>query len=365
MALKIGIVGLPNVGKSTLFNALTKSHAAEAANYPFCTIDPNVGIVEIPDERLIKLATLFNSKKTVPTAIEFVDIAGLVAGAAQGEGLGNKFLAHIRECDAIAHVVRDFVDTDIQHVSAEPDSANDIETIATELILADIATAEKRLVDYEKKARAGNKEAIRARDLIGKILENLRNEKISYENEIADEDERKIFHDWQLITAKPIIYTINISETDIANFDAEIFRTKINLPTSAKIVPISAKIESELIELSDTEAKIFLADLNLQESSLNRLIREAYSALDLITFFTAGEKETRAWTIKNGAYAPNAAGRIHTDFERGFICAEIVEWQKLVEAGNHAVAREHGWIRSEGKNYKMKDGDVCDFKFNV
>ncbi|MFH0834086.1 MAG: redox-regulated ATPase YchF [Patescibacteria group bacterium] len=365
MALKIGIVGLPNVGKSTLFNALTRSHAAAAENYPFCTIDPNIGIVEVPDERVDKLAQFSQSKKKIPTAIEFVDIAGLVKGASEGEGLGNKFLAHIREVDAIVEVVRDFVNPDIQHVSNEPDATEDIEVIETELILADLATLAKRGSDFEKRARAGEKDAKTAAGLIARLRENLEAEKPARSVEIENEDEAKILRELQLLTAKPLIYGVNVDEKSLANFDVANFRAKTKLPADAKIVPISAKIESELVELSDEEAAIFLTDLGLQESSLNRLIREAYSLLNLITFFTSGEKETRAWTIEKGLTAPNAAGKIHTDFERGFIKADVIATEKLLEAGSEAAARDRGWIRSEGKTYLVQDGDVCVFKFNV
>ena len=365
MALKIGIVGLPNVGKSTLFNALTKSHAASAENYPFCTIDPNIGIVEVPDSRVDELSELSRSKKVIPTAIEFVDIAGLVKGASTGEGLGNKFLAHIREVDAIVEVVRDFVDADIQHVAAEPDAAEDIEVIATELILADLATLEKRGAEFEKRARAGEKDAKIAANLIARLRENLEKEKPAREVEIQNEDEQKILRELQLLTAKPLIYGVNVAESELKNFDSAKFRAKTGLPAEAKIVPISAKMESELVELDDADAAIFLADLGLRESSLNRLIREAYSLLNLITFFTSGEKETRAWTIEKGSTAPNAAGKIHSDFERGFIRADVVPTAKLLEAGSESAARERGWIRSEGKEYLVADGDVCVFKFNI
>jgi ribosome-binding ATPase len=365
MALKIGIVGLPNVGKSTLFNALTKSHSAEAANYPFCTIDPNIGIVEIPDERVDKLAEISKSAKKIPTAIEFVDIAGLVKGASKGEGLGNQFLSHIREVDAIAQVVRDFVNPDIQHVSSEPDAAEDIEVIETELILADLQTLEKRGGDFEKKARSGDKEAKLAAELVGRLREALENEKPARSVEIEDEDELKILKELQLLTSKPLLYAINVSEEELKNFDADAFRQKSNLSEAEKIIPISAKVESELVELEEDEAKIFLADLGLEESSLNRLIREAYVALDLITFFTSGEKETRAWTVQRNSKAPQAAGKIHTDFEKGFIRADVVSYEQLVEAGSEVAARDKGWIRSEGKEYVVQDGDVCVFKFNV
>jgi ribosome-binding ATPase len=365
MSLKIGIVGLPNVGKSTLFNALIKSHAADAQNYPFCTIDPNIGIVEIPDTRIDKLAEISKSAKKIPTAIEFVDIAGLVKGASTGEGLGNKFLAHIREVDAIVQVVRDFVNPDIQHVNNEPDAAEDIEVIETELILADLQTLEKRGSDFGKKARNGDKEAKLANTLVIKLREALESEQPVRSVKIENEEELKILKELQLLTSKPLLYAINISETALKKFDTETFRQKTNLNVTEKIIPISAKAESELIELNDADTQMFLADLGLAESSLNRLIRETYSALDLITFFTTGEKETRAWTVQRNAKAPQAAGKIHTDFERGFIRADTISYKELVEAGNEVAAREKGWIRSEGKGYTIQDGDVCLFRFQV
>lgn len=366
MSLQIGIVGLPNVGKSTLFNALTKSHSAEAANYPFCTIDPNVGVVEVPDHRLKELTKIYNSEKVIPAAIEFVDIAGLVKGASRGEGLGNKFLANIRECDAIVHVVRDFIDPDIQHVAAEPDPANDIETIETELILADLATTEKKLAEYEKKAKSNDKKMMRAAELVKKIKEALENEKPANSIETPDDPEDKnTLKELHLLTAKPFIYGVNVAEENLADFDAADFRERSGLPENANVIPVSAKVEAELSELNDSEAIEFLTDLGLKESSLNRLIREAYSALSLITFLTAGPKETRAWTVRKSAFAPEAAGVIHTDFEKGFIRAEVIEYEKLIEAGSESVAKEKGWIRSEGKEYEIKDGDVCHFKFNV
>lgn len=366
MPLSIGIVGLPNVGKSTLFNALTKSHAAQAANYPFCTIDPNVGVVEVPDERLAKLAGVYGSEKIIPTTIEFVDIAGLVKGAADGEGLGNKFLSHIREVDAIAEVVRDFVNDDIQHVAGTPNPRDDISTIETELILADFSTIEKKHADLERRTKSGDKKIIRAAEITGAIKKTLAEGRPAREaGEWSDPEDRLIVRDLQLLTSKPLIYAVNVADDALATFDAAAWKVKVGLPESASVVPVSAKIESELIDLAPEEAAVFLAEMGLTESSLNRLIREAYSTLNLITYFTAGPKETRAWTIIRGTKAPGAAGVIHTDFERGFIRSETIHWDKLVEAGSEAAAKEKGWIRSEGKEYVVIDGDTCHFRFNV
>ncbi len=363
MPLTIGIVGLPNVGKSTLFNALTKSHAAESANYPFCTIDPNVGVVEVPDSRLSKLAKVYNSVKIIPTTIEFVDIAGLVKGASTGEGLGNKFLANIRETDAICEVVRDFEDSDIQHVSETPDPASDIETIETELILADLATVERRLGELEKKARTGDKAAVRTRDLIAEIKTALEAGQPASTVAIPEDDHAAI-RELHLLTTKPFVYAVNVAEDAVSGFNTTEWKAKVGLPTSAEVVPVSAKLESELIDLSPAEAAEFLTDLGLTESSLNGLIRAAYATLDLITFFTAGPQETRAWTTKRNSLAPEAAGVIHTDFETGFIRAETIDCTQLVEAGSEAAAKEKGWLRSEGKEYAVQDGDVCHFRFN-
>lgn len=366
MSLQIGIVGLPNVGKSTLFNALTKSHSAEAANYPFCTINPNVGIVEVPDPRLKELGKIYDSKKIIPTAIEFVDIAGLVKGASKGEGLGNQFLANIRECDAIVQVVRDFSDSNIQHVSAEPDPASDIETIETELILADLNTVEKKFSEYEKKSRTGDKKMLRALELIGEIKTALENEKPAISVEVpADPEDQATVRELHLLTSKPMLYAVNVAEKELVNFDTDTFRKEAGLSENTKIIPVSAKAEAELGELSDEDAVEFLTDLGLKESSLNRLIHEAYSALNLITFLTAGPQETRAWTVRNGALAPEAAGVIHTDFQTGFIRAEIIKYEKLIEAGSETSAKEKGWIGVEGKEYEIKDGDICHFRFNV
>lgn len=364
--MKIGIVGLPNVGKSTLFNALTCSQAAAVANYPFCTIEPNVGIVAVPDKRLPQLAALFHSQKIVPTTIEFVDIAGLVAGAAQGEGLGNQFLAHIRAVDAICQVVRDFRDRNIQHVVAEPDPARDFATIETELLLADIATTKKRLEGYKKAAKSGEGKLLRARDFVARVLQVLNAGRSAREIELA-EDDVATFQELQLLTAKPEILVINLAEQDLAQFSEADFRAKLQLATSRQVplVPIAGKVEATLADLTEREAKEFLAELNLKESGLQRLTRASYKALDLLTFLTAGEKETRAWTVKRGSKAPVAAGRIHSDFERGFIRVEVIAAEKLLAAGGLEAARAAGLIRSEGKEYVVQDGDVCEFRFNV
>lgn len=360
MSLSIAIVGLPNVGKSTLFNALVENCKAQAENYPFCTIEPNVGIVEVPDERLKKLAKISKSQKIVPAAIEFVDIAGLVRGANKGEGLGNQFLAHIRECDAVAMVVRFFQDENVVHVEGKIDPTDDIQTIETEIALADLATIEKYLRNIEKDAK-NNKEIQKTFEILQKIKSVLDEGKNAREINLSN-DEQKLVKNYSLISMKPVLYVANCSETQLANFD-EIAQEK-NLE-KYNFIPISAKIESELNELPKEEKKEFLETLNITDSGLNRLIKEAYKTLGLITFFTSGEPETRAWTTKRGATAPQAAGVIHTDFQRGFIAAEIIPWQTLVESGGWVNARAKGLVRTEGKEYIVKDGDVALFKFNV
>lgn len=384
MGLQIGIVGLPNVGKSTLFNALIKGAKADAANYPFCTIEPNVGVVEVPDDRLASLTEVSKSKKTVPAVIEFVDIAGLVRGANKGEGLGNQFLAHIRECDAIAMVVRFFKDENIVHVEGKIDPLGDIETIETELQLADFATVEKRLYSVEKELKGpSGKDAKLLQSVLQKIKPALEGGKNAREVELSDE-EKVALKGISLLTMKPVLYIANCSEDQVANFqelsdglkevfkpnsDSDIHNNKL---VTNIFIPISAKVEEELNSLEEADPSgaeamkaEYLESLGIKESGLNRLIKEAYKTLGLITYFTSGEPETRAWTIKKGFTAPQAAGVIHTDFERGFIAADVIPWDKLVEIGGWTAARAKGLVRMEGKTYIFKDGDTVLFKFNV
>ena len=366
--LKAGIVGLPNVGKSTLFNALTRSRKAEAANYPFCTIDPNVGVVVVPDERAYVLKGIAKTNVVVPAAIEFVDIAGLVAGASKGEGLGNKFLANIRETDAIVHVVRCFVDDDIIHTMGVVDPVRDIEVITTELVLADLDAVEKRLGKTQKLAKAGDKDAVAEFALLERLVPHLNAGKPANVLPNTTDDEKKLLQFFQLLSAKPVLYACNVAEGDLATAEENPFVKKVaefvKAHHDAAYVPISARIEAELIDLSPEEAKEFLTDLGVSDSGVSQLIKGTYNLLGLQTYFTAGEKEVRCWTIKKGWKAPQAAGVIHTDFEKGFIKAEIVSYDDLTRLGSTAAARDAGKYRLEGKEYVFQDGDVALFRFN-
>ncbi|GHE44122.1 redox-regulated ATPase YchF [Vulcaniibacterium thermophilum] len=363
MGIKCGIVGLPNVGKSTLFNALTKAGIA-AANFPFCTIEPNVGVVPVPDPRLNALAEIVKPQKVIPTAVEFVDIAGLVAGAASGEGLGNKFLSHIREVDAIAHVVRCFEHPDIVHVAGRVDPIADIETIDTELALADLETVEKALAKAERAAKGGDKEAIARKAVLTRLAAGL-NEGRTARALGLGEDERALVRDLFLLTLKPVMYVANVLEdgfTGNPHLDAVRARAASE---GAEVVPVCAAIEEELAQLDDADRDAFLADLGLDEPGLNRVIRAAYRLLGLQTYFTAGVKEVRAWTVKVGATAPQAAGVIHSDFEKGFIRAETIAYDDFIRYGGEAGARDAGRLRLEGKDYRVQEGDVLHFRFNV
>ncbi|OXM14193.1 redox-regulated ATPase YchF [Paenibacillus herberti] len=366
MALSCGIVGLPNVGKSTLFNAITQA-GAESANYPFCTIDPNVGVVEVPDERLDKLTELVVPKQTVPTAFEFVDIAGLVAGASKGEGLGNKFLAHIREVDAIVHVVRCFQDENITHVSGKVDPLGDIQTINLELILADIDSVDRRIDRSRKNMKGGDKKVAQEVEVLERVKVALYNDQPARSIELS-EDERALIRDLHLLTLKPVLYAANVSEEEVADAEGNPYVKLVRefaVAENAEVVPISAKVESEIAELEGEDKAMFLEELGMQESGLNRLIKSAYKLLGLYTYFTAGVQEVRAWTIRKGMKAPQAAGVIHTDFERGFIRAEVVAYRDLVAAGSMNASKERGQLRLEGKDYVVQDGDVMHFRFNV
>jgi len=366
MSLTAGIVGLPNVGKSTLFNAITKA-GAEAANYPFCTIDPNVGIVEVPDARLEKLTQVVKPQKTVPTAFEFTDIAGIVKGASKGEGLGNQFLSHIRQVDAICHVVRCFADENITHVSGTIDPIDDIETINLELILADLETVSRRYERTEKLARQKDKEAVQEFEVMKRLKEALEADRPARSVEL-NEDEQKIANQLHLLTAKPVLYVANVGEDDILDIENNEYVQQVKKHAeeeNAEVIVVSAKIEEEIAELDEEEKELFLEELGIEESGLDQLIKAAYELLGLATYFTAGEKEVRAWTFKKGITAPEAAGIIHTDFEKGFIRAETVSYNDLMEAGSMAKARENGKVRLEGKDYLVQDGDVIHFRFNV
>lgn len=365
--MKLGIVGLPNVGKSTLFNSLTRA-GAESANYPFCTIDPNVGVVSVPDERLNVLGEMYHTRKIVPAVIEFVDIAGLVKGASKGEGLGNQFLANIREVDAIVHVVRCFEDSNIVHVDGSINPLRDIETINLELIFSDLEILERRIAKTTKMSR-NDKAAAKELEFLNRVKAHLEESKLAKTFQTENEDEEGWFAEYNLLTAKPVIFAANVSEDDLpddgASNDGVKAVREYAKREDCRVFVVCAQIEQEIAELDDEEKKMFLEDLGLEESGLEKLIKASYSLLGLISYLTAGEPEVRAWTIKKGTKAPQAAGKIHSDFERGFIRAEIVSYDDLMACGTHTAAKEKGLVRLEGKEYVVQDGDIILFRFNV
>ena len=365
MGFKCGIIGLPNVGKSTLFNALTQTSIAQAENYPFCTIEPNVGEVDVPDNRLFRLSNISSSKKIIHTRITFVDIAGLVEGASKGEGLGNQFLGNIREVDALVHIVRCFENENITHVNGFVDPIRDIETINTELLLADIDSLEKRIPNLEKKERGGDKDATKKLKLIDMLIDNLNNDRDIQDIDLSEEEE-KFTNEFQLLSNKKVIYVCNTDEVSITKSNNHIDVVEEYLKQrNQKKINISANIESQLSLLEPSEKDEFLKTIGIEEPGLNKLITEGYKALQLITFFTSGPKETKAWTVKSGSFAPQAAGKIHTDFEKGFIRAETISYEKLDELGSYNIAKDSGKIRSEGRDYLVEDGDVMNFRFNI
>ena len=363
--MKLGIVGLPNVGKSTLFNAITKA-GAECANYPFCTIEPNVGVVAVPDKRLDFLEKLYNSKRKIPAMVEFVDIAGLVKGASKGEGLGNQFLAHIRETSAIVHVVRCYENSDIAHVMGKIDPIRDIDTIETELMLADLEAINKKIEKLQKDIKSRDKKIVAQKELADKVKSHL-DAGYPVRTLVIEEEEKELLKNFFLITAKPVLYACNMGDSDLPKMSNDYVQMVVERAKkeNAEAVAICAKIEAELSELSNEDQLAFLKDLGLSEPGLNRLIKASYNLLGLITFLTAGEDETRAWTIKKGFLAPQAAGVIHTDFEKGFIRAEVMAYDDLFRLGSDKAVKEAGLLRSEGKTYIVKDGDIIEFKFNV